>query len=238
MWTSLRRSGATPVTRSQRVGVAVALLACIGLSACAAADSPAPASSAEAPAATPLPASGELEPGTYLVTSFTVPFEITVPEGWESGEWFIYKDGSVFVAVNFQAPGYVPTDACLWRGALAEVDPSPEAFAEAMVAQTSTETTDPVRVMVGDFSALEFDHWVANDIDISTCDEAHICLHTYQANACDRWHDSVNEHETYRVFDLNGERAVIAVLESGVVEPALTAEARAVFDSIEFAPGG
>ena len=44
----------------------------------------------------------------------------------------------------------------------------------------------------------------------------------------------MNEHETYRVVDLYGERVVIAVLDPGSIDPALTEEARAVFDSIEF----
>jgi hypothetical protein len=35
---------------------------------------------------------------------------------------------------------------------------------------------------------------------------------------------------------LSGERVVIAVLDPGPIDPASTQEARAVFDSIEFAP--
>ena len=85
MWTLNRRSHASHTARSQQVGVAVALLACVGLAACTAAETPSPASTAEAVTVSSLPESGELDPGTYLVTGFTVPFEITVPDGWESG---------------------------------------------------------------------------------------------------------------------------------------------------------
>ena len=174
------------------------------------------------------------------MNGFTVPFEITVPDGWKSGGWFVYKDVSeeAGVAVNFQVPGYVPTDACDWKGAIVEVGPSPEAFAAAMAAQTSTATTPAVEVMVGGLPGLEFDHSVESDVDINDCDEGKICLHSDIADNCARWHSSVDSHETYRVVDLHGERAVIAVLGYGAVEPALTQEARAVFDSIEFAPGG
>ena len=66
-----------------------------------------PASTAEAATVSSLPESGELDPGTYLVTGFTVPFEITVPDGWESGGWFVFKDPTpeeAEVAVNFQVP--------------------------------------------------------------------------------------------------------------------------------------
>ena len=45
----------------------------------------------------------------------------------------------------------------------------------------------------------------------------------------------MGERETYRVVDLNGERAVIAVGQSDEsIDPALIEEARAIFDSIEF----
>jgi hypothetical protein len=238
MWTLNGRSHASHRTRSQQVGVVIALLACVGLAACSVAETPLPASTADGVDVSSLPESGELDPGTYLVTGFTVPFEITVPDGWESGSWFLYKDVSdeVRVAVNFQEPGYVPTDACAWKGAIVEVDPSTEAFADAMAAQTSTVTTPAVEIMLGEFAGLEFDHSVESDVDIDDCDEGKICLHSDSANNCARYHSSVIEQETYRVVDLSGERIVIAVLGSESFDPALTEEARAVFDSIEFAP--
>ena len=79
MWTSNRRTRATSPIRARQTGIALAALACVGLAACTAPEAPAPASSTEARTATPLPESGELDTGTYLVTGFTVPFEITVP---------------------------------------------------------------------------------------------------------------------------------------------------------------
>ena len=82
MWTSTRRTRAAHATRSRRVGVAVALLACVGLAACTATEPPSPASTAEADTIAPFPESGDLDAGTYLVTGYPVPFEITVPDGW------------------------------------------------------------------------------------------------------------------------------------------------------------
>ena len=84
MWTSIRRTRAAHPTRSRRVGVAVALLACFGLAACTATEPPSPASTAEADTIAPFPESGDIDPGTYLVTGYPVPFEITVPDGWET----------------------------------------------------------------------------------------------------------------------------------------------------------
>jgi hypothetical protein len=239
MWIFDRRSHAGNTARSHQLGVATVLLACVGLAACTAAETSLPSPTADAVTVSSLPESGELDPGTYLVTGFTVPFEVTVPDGWESAGWFLSKSISdeAGVAVNFQVSGYVPTDACAWKGAIVEVESSPEAFAAAMAAQMSTVTTPAVEMMVGGFPGLEFDHSVESDVDIDDCDERKICLHSDSASNCARWHSSVSEHETYRVVDLSGERVVMAVLSSGSPDPAMTDEARAVFDSIEFAPG-
>ena len=37
---------------------------------------------AEADTVAPFPESGDLDAGTYLVTGYPVPFEVTVPDGW------------------------------------------------------------------------------------------------------------------------------------------------------------
>ena len=95
MWKS-RFSRATHGERSQ-VAVTVAVLACVGLAACTAAEAPSPASTIEAEAVAPLPeppAGGDpedIDAGTYVVTGFTVPFQITVPEGWKTFGWGVMK---------------------------------------------------------------------------------------------------------------------------------------------------
>ena len=109
-----------------------------------------------------------------------------------------------------------------------------------MTAQTSTVSTPPVEVMVGDYSGFEFDHAVESDVDITACDGGKLCIYSDSAQDCNgRSYTDVGERETYRVVDLNGERAVIAVGQSDEsIDPALTKEARAVFDSIEFVRPG
>ena len=215
------------------------MVAGVGLSACTAGETPFPVSTTGAVTA-PLPENGDIDAGTYIATGFTVPFEVTVPDGWGVRDGAsLFKDEADHpdergVFLTFWPVDHVPTDACAWRGALVQIDPTVEAFVDAMTAQTSTVTTPAVKVMVGGFPGLEYDHSVESDVDINDCDEGKICLHSDSANNCGRWHSRVTAHETYRVVDLNGERAVIAVLGTGLVDPALTEEARAVFDSIEF----
>ena len=141
------------------------------------------------------------------------------------------------VFLTFWPTPYVPTDACAWRDALVHIDPTAEAFVDAMTAQTSTASTPPVKVMVGDYSGLEFDHAAESDVDIADCDGGKLCIYSDSTQHCDgrRMSATVGDRDTYRVVDLNGERAVIAVGQfDESVDPALTKEARAVFDSIEF----
>ncbi|WP_397428218.1 hypothetical protein [Pseudarthrobacter sp. BRE9] len=257
--------------------VSVGLLGPVGLAACTY-EEPSPALTMEAPSpapstearsvpplpgsVAPLPCSGDVGPGcdfdagTYLVTSFTEPFEITVPDGWSGGGRGVGKydldhldEGAVFV--GWWPADYVPTDACAWQDALVKLDPSAEAFVEAMTAQTSTASTPPVKVVVGDYSGFEFDHSVEGDVDITACDRDRFCIHSESSYECSRWYSTHNERETYRVVDLNDQRAVIWVAqyhplispeltrEAWVafhppINPELTREARAVFDSIVF----
>jgi hypothetical protein len=202
---------------------------------------PSPVPTTEAGTAAPLPESGDIDAGTYLVTSFTEPFEITVPDGWliDGGDG-LFKDDpdhpdELAVFVGWWPAPYVATDACAWEGALVKLDPWAEAFVEAMTAQTSTASTPPVEVVVGDYSGFEFDHSVEGDVDIAACDRDKFCIHSGFSNDCTRWYSTQNERETYRVVDLNGERAVIWVVQfHESINPELTSQARAVFDSIVF----
>jgi hypothetical protein len=229
--------------------LSLGLLGPVGLSACTY-EAPSPARTTEAPSPTPtteagtvapLPENGDVDAGTYLVTSFTEPFEITVPDGWltADGDGLSKDDpdhpgeGAVFVA--WWPAKYVPMDACAWQGALVEVGPSAGAFVDAMTAQTSTASTPPVEVVVGDYPGFEFDHSVEGNVDIKACDRDKFCIHSEFSNECTRWYSTQTERETYRVVDLNGQRAVIWVAQYlPPINPELTREARAVFDSIVF----
>jgi hypothetical protein len=242
MWTSIRRTRAAHATRSRRVGAAVALLACVGLAACTATEPPSPASTAEADTIAPFPESGILDAGTYLVTGYPVPFELTVPDGWRTyngeelgkddpdhpDEWNVY--------LTFYPVTHVPTDACSWKGALVQIDPTAEAFADAMTAQASTVSTPAVEVMVGDYSGFEFDHAAESDVDIPACDVGWLCTWSDNEQTCTgRSYETVGQRATYRAVDLNGERAVIELGQSHEsINPMLIEEGRAIFDSIVF----
>lgn len=240
MGNSLRRSRAPRGTPSGVV-VAVALLACVGLAACTEVNPSNPFPTADADRVAAFPQSGELDAGRYVVTTYTVPFEITIPNGWSTLDGAnLYKydpddPGDWAVFLTFWPATHVPTDACAWQGALVPVDPTAEAFVEAVTAQRSAVSSPPVEVVVGDYSGFEFDHSVEADVNVLTCDGGSFCIYAESGNGCSRWYSTEDERETYRVVDLNGERAVIAVGQfHRDIDPALTKEARAVFDSIKF----
>lgn len=191
----------------------------------------------------PLPESGAIDAGTYLVpvAGYKEPFEITVPGGWfaldgnslgkddpdHPAEWAVY--------LTLGSADYVSMDACTWMGALSDVGPSVEAFVKAMAAQWPTASTPPVKVMVGNYSGFEFDHYVEGSVNFSTCNGGKLCIHSTSNIGCSRWYLTQNERETYRVVDLEGRRAVVAVGHiDESINPELMREARAVFDSIVF----
>jgi hypothetical protein len=243
MWTSLRRTRAAHATRSRRVGVGVALLACVGLAACTATEAPSPASTAEADTVAPFPeGGGVIDAGTYLVTGYSVPFEITVPDGWTTYDGAgLGKDDPDLpdgwdIAVTFWPVTHVTTDACAWKGPPVQIDPTAEAFVEAMAAQASTVSTPAVEVMMGDYAGFEFDHAAESDVDFTNCDDNKLCISSDSAQECNGMsYETVGHRETYRAVDLNGERAVIVLGQPHEsIDPALTKEARAIFDSIEF----
>lgn len=126
--------------------------------------------------------------------------------------------------------------ACNWAGSLPEIAPSVEALADALAAAAGTTTTEPREVTVGDISGVEFDLSVESGVMLPDCTEDHVCIHSEVASHCTRYyHESESQNETYRVLDLDGDRAVLAVGEwTAGVDPALVDEARAVFDSITF----
>jgi hypothetical protein len=185
--------------------VAIALIACLGGCEYESDDVSVPPASfptteasfptTDASGIPPLPESGDVDAGTYLVTSFTEPFEITVPDGWSGGELGLGRDdpdhpGKAAVYVGWWPSDHVPTDACAWQDSLVEVNPSAEAFVEALTAQTSTASTPPVKVVVGDYSGFEFDHSAQGDVDITACDSGQFCVHSEMLYQCTRWYSS------------------------------------------------
>ena len=176
MSTQRQHSNARHAGVLRQLGLAAALLLCVGLGACTAAGPPSAAPTARGRIAVPLPLDGGLDAGTYFVTGFTVPFEVTVPDGWRILDgWRLIRDVDGVRTVFLHLPGPHPRPNGRLRSGrhrIPEVEPTIEGFADALAAQTSTTTTAPTEVMVGDYRGLEFDFGVESDIDINDCPAA------------------------------------------------------------------
>ena len=81
-----QHSTARRAVRRGMLGLAAAILICAGLGGCTAVQPPtaAPTAPERGRRSRCRTRDAELDAGTYLVDAFTVPFEVTVPDGWRS----------------------------------------------------------------------------------------------------------------------------------------------------------
>ena len=90
---------------------------------------------------------------------------------------------------------------------------------------------------MGDYAGFEFDHATERrrrHHRLRRRQVVHL-LGLRRRTATDTQYPNAGVRETYRVVDLNGERAVISVSQSDEsIDPAMIKEARAIFDSIVF----
>jgi hypothetical protein len=222
-----------PAGPARRLGIFAALVLSTALIGCAAtAPDQDPPDDAEASTIT---SGEELAAGTYRVDVFSVPFEITVPAGWTySYDLGLLEAQDVFLKFNDAA--FVPLDACQWVTPLVEVGPSVDDMADALVQAESTATSTPVDVDVSGYTGVEFDLAIEDDVEMSECRDAHVCIHSESAGYCTRYyHEGVGQRETYRILDLDGERALLTVGQwAEDADPQMIEEARAVYDSLTF----
>lgn len=126
-----------------------------------------------------LPRSGAIEPGTYLVTSYTeTPFWITIPDGWTvelgmiaTGDFYNTRTA---VLLRPWVVTHVYADACQWRGALQPVGPTKADLVAALTAQTGREATGPEEVTLGGLEATRFVLSVPTAFDASGCDDGYL----------------------------------------------------------------
>ena len=176
MWTSTRRTRAAHAhtltaggCRRRRTGV-------LRARRMHRAEPPSPASTAEADTIAPLPESGEHRrrhlPRDRLPGALRDhrPRRLGDLDGAAWARTTRISRSQAMAPCFSASPRYVPTDACAWKGALVQIDPTTEAFVDAMTAQASTMTTLAVEVVVGDYSGLEFDYAVESDVDFTDCD--------------------------------------------------------------------
>lgn len=176
---------AARITSAAAVVAAVAVIAAITfprLIGTGSQPTPVPtASPVASPSPMRLPASGNLDAGTYYDNE-TVRLTFTVPEGWSTTEGFVYKDrGSVSPAY---APGSGPGDvalipwtvshtygdACHWGGTLVDAGSTVDELVSVLRAQKSRVASTPTDVLLGGLPSRQIVMTTPAGLDLATCD--------------------------------------------------------------------
>ena len=126
-----------------------------------------------------LPVSGAVEPGTYLVTSYTqTPFQVTVPAGWNvqlgmlaTGDFY---GGRTAVLIRPWTVTHVYGDACRWQGSMQPVGQTKAALVTALTEQTGRNAEGPVDVTLGGLDAARFVFSVPTGFDVATCNDGYL----------------------------------------------------------------
>jgi hypothetical protein len=192
-----------------------------------------------APTARPLPVSGELEPGTYLVSRHLgtpVPFSITVPAGWTTDiNVFIRKhegEQQELMLTPWMVT-HIYADACNWRGTLFEVGVTAEDLAAGLAAQRGRDVLGPSDVTIGGYPAKRVELSVPAELDVATCDDGQI--RSWPSAAYDEstgWIGLPGQTDVFYVIDVDGERILIGTTRGPEASDQDVVELDGVIDSI------
>ena len=128
--------------------------------------------------ATPIPQSGALEPGTYVISTLDADFDaayritIDVPDGYEGFEGFaIIKEGEI-QGMSAWVVGNVYADPCQWIGTLSNppVGSSVDGLVAALAGQKGHPTSRPTDVTVDGFTGKYLEQTVPAGLNLAECD--------------------------------------------------------------------
>ena len=210
--------------------------------------------SSATPTATPMALhGGQLEAGTYVVSSADAPirtpvsFTFTVPPGWieRTEKLYIYK------RADTAQVGFVPwvvthvySDACHSEGALKEVGPTVDDLVAALMDQAHSDATTPVEVEVGGYPAKYISMSVPADVHTSMCRYPGTVLQIWaNPEETDFFAIPVNPVHPHAypvsgvyIVDVNGQRVVLLAGHDPESTAADIAELEAIIASIHFEP--
>ena len=188
------------------------------------------------------PVSGAIEPGTYLVRSYTqTPFKVTVPSGWNvqqgmlaTGDFFNERAA---VLLRPWIVTHVYADACRWQGSMKPVGPTKAALVTALTEQTTNNSNGPVDVKLGGLDAVRFVLPVPTTFDVSSCNDGY--LRPFPGPNADEGLSPpmfAGSITTLYVVETAGKATAIQAARYEGSSAADVAELQAVLDSIVFLP--
>jgi hypothetical protein len=185
----------------------------------------------------PMPPSGALVAGRYRleVPDSPVTVDLTIGEGWTSGDWYIMNPPEFTHHISFWTVGNVNEDACDWNGTLPNppIGPTVDDLVSALDAQKNTDMSAPIEVEVGGHAGKQVTVQIAADFTPpeGTCDpDLTIWVGPDGEQGRSVTANLDNPPDTVWILDVDGQRVVIVT----TYDPS-DAEAQMVMDSLEFA---
>jgi hypothetical protein len=208
----------------------------------------------------PLPAVGDLAPGTYSMAKIPSIADyrriiFTLPAGWATSDGLVYKHlgqpGEV--ALSAWVPDQVYADPCQWQGsALSPLDLAnhshdatgafilaPEDGGLANQALRGPQPRSMTQVTLGGEVALRIDLSVPAELDISTCDKGEFRRWTEWGVADGAYsHNARGQLDTVYMVDLDRKPLVIDALHMPATSEADLTELEAILASMIIDRGG
>ncbi len=139
-----------------------------------------------------------------------------VPAGFQGRESFIWIDQGTarerfFGQVLYRVPNHVPADPCNAENPSPPLGPSVEDFANALVAQMRTSTTEPIPVELDGHQGLYLELTSPAKFDFSGCGEGEMLIFTNTNGDEGRVLDRPAT-DRYWILDLDGQRVVVTAM--------------------------
>ena len=192
------------------------------------------------PTHAPVPDSGAIDAGTYLMTDGVTSFSITIPPGWdaEGGGRDIRKHREAPNEVTFGI--YVPEisvfpDACVTGDDPQPTGPTVDDLIAALRAQENSDVSEPAEVMIGGRPAMRLDLSIPEGLDLTECDDGTLKIWVDEAGSYLAGLGPTGSTPVTLVETSSG-RVVFYTEEGAEATASDLAELQAIVDSIQFEP--
>jgi len=186
-----------------------------------------------------------IEPGTYRVpeSAWSVAdFSITFPEDWG------VQYGHVFhtavperraIELYAVVVDEIYADACDGEtGGLADVGPSVDDLATALLRQPGPKASGPFETTLGGYPAVRIDLRIPDDLDLETCSFGRVGLQIwYSPPPADKYFVLLRDGSaSVYIVDVDGERQVFMTQHRSATTDEDLRERQAILDSIRIEP--
>lgn len=189
------------------------------------------------------------EPGTY---AFTARGEgapavacLDLPAGYTNfGQFALWPsdvansdttgEDVAFRGIQYWTVNGVYDDPCVRPGHATEAGSSVEELAEALEAQPTTETTDPVPVTLDGHDGLYLEQTLPSDVKVAECTDGYYMLWEGAPGDQHHWVEHPGTVERTWIVDVDGVRAVFVAIGAPGVTSTEFDELSSIVESVEF----